>query len=134
MERHQKGRGKNPAGTPTGQRSLPLLSRILKAPIEGEARHHAFARPLPAASLPRMKLLQQLEREAAQYGITVNESAKGWVLDAPDGMQFEDELHALVASPWDHEPIPNVLRRAIADVREYGPRIRKCPDDCPCKD
>jgi hypothetical protein len=81
-----------------------------------------------------MKLMEQLESEAAKYGIVVCPESRGVTLDAPEGMQFEEQLHALVCSQWDDEPMPNVLRRAIRDVREYGPRLKKCPNDCPCKE
>jgi len=81
-----------------------------------------------------MKLREQLEQEAAKYGIAVDDTMKGVVLDAPEGYQFESELHALVSAQWDGDPMPNVLRSAIKDVRIYGPKLRKCPADCPCKE
>ena len=81
-----------------------------------------------------MKLREQLEIEAAKYGIKVNDVEKGVELEAPEGMQFDAELHWLVNTQWDRDPMPNVLRSAMRDVREYGPRLRKCPDDCPCKE
>lgn len=81
-----------------------------------------------------MNLRQELEQEAAKYGIIVVDVHKGVELQAPDGMRFDDELHALVNSQWDLDPMPNVLRSALRDVREWGPRLQKCPDDCPCKE
>lgn len=81
-----------------------------------------------------MKLREQLELEAAKYGIKVNDVFGGVELEAPDGMQFDEELHWLVSSQADRDPMPNVLRGAIRDVREYGPRLKKCPHDCPCKE
>lgn len=81
-----------------------------------------------------MNLREQLECEAAKYGITVNDVAKGVELEAPKGMQFDTELHFLVSTQFDHEPMPNVLKRAIRDVQEYGPKLQKCPDDCCCND
>lgn len=81
-----------------------------------------------------MNLREQLEIEAAKFGIIVSDEHKGVCLDAPDGWQFDTELHGLVSSQWDRDPMPNVLRAAIRDVREYGPRLRRCPEDCPCKE
>lgn len=81
-----------------------------------------------------MNLRTQLESEAARFGIKVNDVPKGVELEAPEGMQFDTELHWLVNAQQDIDPMPNVLRRAIQDVHEYGPRLQKCPDDCPCKD
>lgn len=81
-----------------------------------------------------MSLMEQLEAEASKFNIRVNAVAKGVELEAPDGWQFSAELHALVTTQWDCDPMPNVLRRAIADVREHGPRLQTCPDDCPCKE
>lgn len=81
-----------------------------------------------------MKLLDQLEKEAKAFGITVEEVRKGVELLAPDGYCFGEGLHGLVSSQWDHEPMPNVYRRAISDLRENGPRLQKCSDDCACKE
>jgi hypothetical protein len=81
-----------------------------------------------------MKMRNELEIEAAKYGIKVNDTEGGVELEAPDGMQFGPELHCLVNAQWDHNPMPNVLRAAIQDVREHGPRIQKCPEYCPCKE
>ncbi len=81
-----------------------------------------------------MNLREQLEAEAAKYGIIVNDVEKGVELEAPQGMQFDTDLHWLVSSQWDLDPWPNVLRSAIRDAREYGPKLTKCPDDCPCKE
>lgn len=81
-----------------------------------------------------MKLRDQLEQEAAHYNIIVEDTHKGVQLIAPDGFCFDTDLHGLVSSQWDHEPMPNVLRSAIQDVRTYGPRMQKCPDNCSCKE
>ncbi|MFZ0708715.1 MAG: hypothetical protein WAM53_01615 [Terrimicrobiaceae bacterium] len=81
-----------------------------------------------------MKLVTQNEAEAARYGIEVEFNGRGVVLDAPEGWQFDDELHSLVSSQWDNEPMPNVYRAALRDIAHYGPRLKRCPDDCPCKE
>jgi molecular chaperone GrpE (heat shock protein) len=80
------------------------------------------------------KLLLQLESICKPFGIKVEEVGGGVELIAPDGHQFEPELHGLVSVQWDHEPMPNVYKRAIKDARDYGPRIKPCPADCPCKE
>ena len=76
--------------------------------------------------------MEQLETEAAKYKIVVEEGAGEVVLVAPDGMQFDDDLHSLVNSTWDRDPWPNVVRSAINDVKEYGPRLQPCPTGCEC--
>ena len=81
-----------------------------------------------------MKLLEQIKNEAKPYGIIVEEITNGVELLAPDGYCFDEELHGLVSVQWDNEPMPNVYRRAIRDIREGGPRLRKCADDCGCRE
>lgn len=79
--------------------------------------------------------MDQLISEAKKYGITVEQSAFDSVeLIAPDGMCFEPGLHSLVNGRWDNDPLPNVMRSALRDLREHGPRLQKCADDCDCKD
>ena len=81
-----------------------------------------------------MNLREQLELEASKYGIKVIDVPDGFELEAPNGMQFDEELHCLVASQGDNDPMPNVLRSAIQDVMEYGPRLSACPENCSCKE
>ena len=81
-----------------------------------------------------MSLRDKLEIEAAKYCIIVNDDPAGVTLDLPPWMQFEPELHALVCVQWDNEPMPNVIRRAIKDVQDYGPYIDECPEDCSCRE
>ena len=81
-----------------------------------------------------MNLREKLEIEANKFGIIVNDVAKGVELEAPPGMRFDLDLHCLVSTQWDNDPMPNVLRAAIRDVAEYGPRLQDCPNDCSCRD
>lgn len=82
----------------------------------------------------KLSLREQLENEAKEYGLIVEDVADGVEIRTPDGFRFEPDLHGLVTAQWDHDPMPNVLRRAIKDVRTYGPHIERCPEDCPCKE
>lgn len=79
-------------------------------------------------------LIGKLEQLAKQFDVKVEYEYKGVCLVTAEGYQFDTELHGLVSSQWDNEPMPNVYRRAIKDLKENGPRIRPCPIDCPCKD
>lgn len=81
-----------------------------------------------------MKMHEKIEAEAARYGITVEWESKGVCLLAPDGCCFDLELHGLVSSQWDNEPMPNVYRAALKDIAWYGPRLIKCPPGCSCKE
>jgi hypothetical protein len=82
------------------------------------------------------KLTDQLLREASAFGIRVDLDApfNGIELSAPEGKQFDEELHHLVSAPWDNDSRQTVIRAAIKDVRTYGPRIKDCPPDCPCRE
>lgn len=82
----------------------------------------------------KTNLREQLDQEAAKYGLIVEDVRKGVEVLAPDGFCFDKDLHGLVSSQWDHMPMPNVFRNALRDIREYGPKLMKCPDDCGCKD
>lgn len=81
------------------------------------------------------KLRDQLEKEAAAFGIIVSDGPFDSIeLEAPQGMRFDEDLHILVNAQDKPEPFANVLRAAIQDVRTYGPRITNCPADCGCKE
>lgn len=82
----------------------------------------------------KLSLREQLETEAKQFGLIVEDVADGVEVMTQEGFQFEPDLHGLVTVQWDHDPYPNVLRRALKDVRTYGPHVKKCPEDCPCKE
>jgi len=81
-----------------------------------------------------MNLYNQIELEAKRYNLIVDHVIGGVEIRTPMGWQFDAELHGLVSSQQDNEPMPNALRRALRDIREHGPRIQKCPDDCPCRE
>lgn len=81
-----------------------------------------------------MKLLKQIEKEAEVYNVIVNPLQDGVELIAPEGYCFEEGLHALVSAQWDHEPMPNVYRAGLKDLRENGPRLKPCALDCECRD
>ena len=87
--------------------------------------------------MKRQTLREELEIIARQYNFKVadNRITGGVELEASKGYCFDDELHVLVHDPESAGEKPSdYLRSAIKDAREYGPMIKKCPDDCPCKD
>jgi hypothetical protein len=53
---------------------------------------------------------------------------------SPDGFRLEDETHSKVNSAWDETTNEQIWKSALEDIRYYGPRLEKCPDDCPCKE
>lgn len=82
--------------------------------------------------------ITNLKRVAARYGIAVETTGgpynRAIYLDAPDGFRFEPELHCLVTEQGDNDPWSSVIESALEDIAWHGPRINKCPDDCPCKE
>lgn len=80
-------------------------------------------------------LRQYLADEAKKYGVLVEDCACGGVeLRTPEGKQFDTELHGLVSSPWDGQNYRHCLFAALKDLKENGPRVRNCPENCPCKE
>jgi hypothetical protein len=82
--------------------------------------------------------LANLKRTAARYSIAVETTGgthnRAIYLDAPDGFQFEPELHCLVTEQGDDDTWAKTIEGALADLAWHGPRISKCPHDCPCKE
>lgn len=82
--------------------------------------------------------LTNLKRAAARHGIAVETTSgpynRAIYLDAPDGFQFEPELHCLVTEQGDEDTWASVIEGALEDIAWHGPRITKCPDNCPCKE
>lgn len=66
-----------------------------------------------------------------------NEERGSIELTAPDGFQFDADLHSLVNEQGDAEegglePFDEVILAAIEDIKNYP--IKKCPDDCVCRE
>lgn len=82
--------------------------------------------------------LANLKRTAARYNIAVEAEGgtcnRAIYLDAPDGFRFEPELHCLVTEQGDNDTWASVIESALEDIAWHGPRISKCPEDCPCKE
>ena len=82
--------------------------------------------------------ITNLKRVAMRYGIAVETTGgrynRAVYLDAPDGFQFEPELHCLVTEQGDNDSWASVIEGALADIAWHGPRITKCPENCPCKE
>jgi len=78
------------------------------------------------------RLIEQLETAAGRFGIEVSYVADGIELLAPDGFRFDTDLHCLCIVSTE-QPWPNILRGALSDVCEYGPRLERCPADCSCR-
>lgn len=89
----------------------------------------------------------QLKAKASKMGISV-EISKGRTRDdngeielmAPDGFQIEPDLHVLVTiqqvneSAGGMEPWQNVINAAWRDLDSIRLPLRKCPQDCGCKE
>ena len=85
-----------------------------------------------------MTTKQKLVELAAKYAISIDFEAPfdSIELAAPEGYQFEPELHHLVTQrDRDNNQSKDAHYRAVLkDVEFYGPRIKACPADCPCKE
>lgn len=89
----------------------------------------------PLNKMTNDELWALVQSEAQKHGAKAVAGPGGSIeLEAPQGYQFDAELHVLVTAPWDLDKERVVLFRALQDIRENGPRIKKCPDDCPCKE
>lgn len=76
-----------------------------------------------------------LKEEAGKHNVKAVPGAFASIeLEAPEGFQWETELHVLVTAPWDNDTERSVLMGAIRDLRSNLPYLKKCPDDCPCKE
>ncbi len=92
------------------------------------------------------KLTEQLEQEAAAFGIEVEilepyRDERGEItLTTPDGKRFDTDLHQLVNEQGDdmekrrREAWGVVVKAAIDDVKVWGPKMEDCPADCGCRE
>ena len=82
--------------------------------------------------------LPNLRRAALRYGIKVVSDGGGRhreiELEAPNGFCFDDELHVLVTEQGDADTWTQTIANAMRDIAAYGPSIKPCPANCPCKE
>jgi hypothetical protein len=92
-------------------------------------------------------LTGQLLAMGKQYGVTVEINHGRRSIDRgnielhlPEGKQFDTQLHTLLTEQqWNYtlkklEPWVDVVEEALGNMAEYGPRVKDCPADCPCKE
>jgi hypothetical protein len=81
------------------------------------------------------QLRNLLNEEAKKYNVKAVDGAFGSIeLEAPEGMQWEPDLHVLVCAPWDGDTERSVIRGALRDLQNNVAYLQKCPENCPCKE